>query len=46
MVGILISFVNFQKEFPLPQTLFDDYKDRGLAAKSAEMNLLLVKIWS
>ena len=30
-----------KKEFPLPQTLFDDYKDRGLAAKSAEMNLLL-----
>ena len=28
------------KEFPIPKTLFDDYKNRGLAAKSAEMNLL------
>ena len=28
------------KRFPLPKTLFDDYKNRGLAAKSAEMNLL------
>ena len=28
------------KRFPLPETLFDDYKNRGLAAKSAEMNLL------
>ena len=29
-----------KKEFPLPKTLFDDYKNRGIAAKSAEMNLL------
>ena len=29
-----------QKEFPLPETLFDDYENRGTAAKTAEMNLL------
>ncbi len=29
-----------KKKFPLPKTLFDDYKNRGTAAKSAEMNLL------
>ena len=29
-----------QKTFPEPPTLFDDYKGRGTAAKSAEMNLL------
>lgn len=29
-----------QKTFPLPETLFDDYKGRGTAAKTAEMNLL------
>lgn len=28
------------KRFPEPKTLFDDYKNRGTAAKSAEMNLL------
>lgn len=28
------------KTFPEPATLFDDYKGRGTAAKSAEMNLL------
>ncbi|WP_242085560.1 sulfatase [Aestuariivivens sediminis] len=28
------------KVFPEPITLFDDYKNRGTAAKSAEMNLL------
>ncbi len=29
-----------EKKFPEPKTLFDDYKNRGSAAKSAEMNLL------
>ena len=29
-----------QKQFPEPETLFDDYKNRGTAAKTAEMNLL------
>ncbi len=29
-----------KKEFPLPETLFDDYENQGTAAKSAEMNLL------
>lgn len=29
-----------QKTFPEPATLFDDYQNRGSAAKSAEMNLL------
>ncbi|TDU43037.1 arylsulfatase A-like enzyme [Gelidibacter sediminis] len=29
-----------QKTFPLPETLFDDYKTRGIAAKSAEMGIL------
>jgi len=29
-----------KKTFPLPETLFDDYKNRGTAAKTAEMNLL------
>ncbi|WP_321289408.1 sulfatase-like hydrolase/transferase [uncultured Sunxiuqinia sp.] len=29
-----------QKTFPEPETLFDDYKGRGAAAKTAEMNLL------
>ena len=29
-----------QKSFPEPETLFDDYKGRGTAAKTAEMNLL------
>ena len=28
------------KKFPEPVTLFDDYKNRGTAAKTAEMNLL------
>ena len=27
-------------KFPVPSTLFDDYKGRGLAAKEAEMNIL------
>jgi arylsulfatase A-like enzyme len=30
----------YQKTFPLPETLFDDYENRGTAAKTAEMNLL------
>jgi len=29
-----------QKKFPEPSSLFDDYKNRGTAAKTAEMNLL------
>ncbi|MCM5661973.1 sulfatase family protein [Galbibacter mesophilus] len=29
-----------EKTFPEPETLFDDYKNRGTAAKTAEMNLL------
>lgn len=29
-----------KKTFPLPETLFDDYENRGTAAKTAEMNLL------
>ncbi|PWJ58733.1 arylsulfatase A-like enzyme [Dyadobacter jejuensis] len=29
-----------KKTFPLPETLFDDYSNRGTAAKKAEMNLL------
>ncbi|EIJ37658.1 arylsulfatase A family protein [Galbibacter orientalis DSM 19592] len=29
-----------QKTFPEPETLFDDYKNRGTAAKTAEMNIL------
>jgi len=29
-----------QKSFPEPATLFDDYENRGTAAKTAEMNLL------
>ncbi|GIS55038.1 hypothetical protein Ct9H90mP29_20800 [bacterium] len=29
-----------KKRFPLPETLFDNYKNRGTAAKTAEMNIL------
>ena len=29
-----------KKQFPLPETLFDDYSNRGTASKTAEMNLL------
>ncbi|MGB1902191.1 MAG: sulfatase family protein [Flavobacteriaceae bacterium] len=29
----------YQKEFPLPETLFDDYSNRASAASSAEMNI-------
>ena len=35
------KFAEFsEKEFPLPETLFDNYDTRGTAAKTAEMNLL------
>jgi arylsulfatase A-like enzyme len=35
------KFAEFtQKTFPEPATLFDDYNNRGTAAKTAEMNLL------
>ena len=30
----------YEKEFPEPATLFDDYSNRGTAAKTAEMNIL------
>lgn len=30
----------YQRQFPEPETLFDDYKTRGTAAKTAEMNIL------
>ena len=30
----------YEKRFPEPETLFDDYSNRGTAAKTAEMNLL------
>ena len=33
-----------QKQFPLPKTLFDDYENRGTAAKTAKMNILKDKI--
>ena len=29
----------YEKRFPEPKTLFDDYKGRGVASKSAEMNI-------
>lgn len=29
-----------KKTYPIPSTLFDDYKTRGTAAKTAEMNIL------
>ncbi len=35
-----------QKKFPEPQTLFDDYKNRGTAAKTAEMNILYHMMYS
>ncbi|MEL4306662.1 sulfatase family protein [Joostella sp. CR20] len=35
------KFAEFSKKtFPEPETLFDDYENRGTAAKTAEMNLL------
>ena len=30
----------YNKKFPEPETLYDDYSNRGTAAKTAEMNLL------
>lgn len=35
-----------QKTFPEPETLFDDYKNRGTAAKTAEMNLFQHMMYS
>ncbi|SIR09678.1 sulfatase family protein [Maribacter ulvicola] len=35
-----------KKTFPEPETLFDDYKNRGSAAKTAEMNLLTHLMYS
>jgi len=35
-----------KKTFPEPATLFDDYKNRGTAAKTAEMNLLQHMMYS
>ncbi len=41
------KFAEFtKKEFPEPPTLFDDYKNRGSAAKTAEMNLLTHMMYS
>lgn len=35
------KFAEFSgKQFPLPETLFDNYQNRGTAARKAEMNLL------
>lgn len=34
------------KQFPEPETLFDDYSNRGTAAKTAEMNLLQHMMYS
>ncbi|WP_405413178.1 sulfatase [Maribacter sp. Asnod1-A12] len=35
-----------QRTFPEPETLFDDYSNRGSAAKTAEMNLLTHMMYS
>ncbi len=35
-----------KKTFPEPETLFDDYKNRGTAAKTAEMNLFTHMMYS
>jgi len=35
-----------QKQFPEPESLFDDYSNRGSAAKTAEMNLLTHMMYS
>lgn len=41
------KFAEFsKKQFPEPATLFDDYKNRGTAAKTAEMNLLKHMMYS
>jgi len=38
---VIDKFAEFtEMEFPLPETLFDDYANRGTASKTAEMNLL------
>ena len=34
------------KEYPVPETLFDDYEGRGTAARTAEMNILLEMDWA
>lgn len=41
------KFAEFtKKQFPLPETLFDSYENRGTAAKTAEMNLLTHMMYS
>ncbi len=35
-----------RKQFPEPETLFDNYENRGTAAKTAEMNLLTHMMYS
>ncbi len=35
-----------QKIFPEPETLFDDFSNRGTAAKTAEMNILTEMDWA
>ncbi len=41
------KFAQFtKKQFPLPETLFDSYENRGSAAKTAEMNLLTHMMYS
>ncbi len=41
------KFAEFtKKQFPEPESLFDDYKNRGTAAKTAEMNLLTHMMYS
>ncbi|RED98380.1 sulfatase family protein [Marinoscillum furvescens] len=41
------KFAEFtKKRFPEPATLFDDYENRGTAAKTAEMNLLTHMMYS
>ena len=35
-----------KKEFPEPATLFDDFSNRGTAAKAAEMNILKHQNWA
>ncbi|NKI31735.1 sulfatase family protein [Croceivirga thetidis] len=41
------KFEEYQtKTFPEPETLFDDYSNRGTAAKTAEMNLLADMMYS
>ncbi|MEN8186416.1 MAG: sulfatase [Bacteroidota bacterium] len=41
------KFKEFSKKtFPEPESLFDDYKNRGTAAKTAEMNILTHMMYS